>query len=1036
LLTDLNDKQKQAVTHTGGPLLISAGPGSGKTRVLIERILFLLSSGVKPGEILCLTYSQKAANELKQKIEENPEIKGIIDVSEMNVSTYHSFCRTVLRDNVLHTGLAMTGDVIDRSPFLIWGIKNIDTFGFDEHIEVKNNTSELITTLIEGISVFNAELITPEELENYVQSKIGQITLVGDVEFQEYLHLLGNLVKIYKAYNEYKKKVDVMDFDDLIVETNRLLTNPQKINVKTRLQNSFKHILVDEFQDNNFAQFSLLKNLIKDGNITVVGDDDQNIYRFQGAYTTIFDDFRKTFDPHTEILLPINYRNPPHLINFSGKLISQDIHRRPKNIIPEKQSGDKVNVIECSNDIAQAEFIKNTILSIKSQNPDYEFKDFAILTRKQKDGMMIAKLLISAGIPINYKGKSQIRSSKSARLIFSYLRIISDPMNSIISIVRILEEHGISPQNIARINQEAKKRSWGKINGDYAFEVLSDLNVQDLTQQTEIKDVYELLQSFIKLVQQHTVSQTVYMISRNRTPIYKKISNDDSIENFIERSIIDDIIESSHDFETVFPNGTMTEFLEYVDQLQAMDVETKTSQIDTNSVMVSTIHGSKGLEFRTVFVADVAARKIPLRYTENPFYVPNELAKGVIPPSDPRGEFLREERRVFYVAITRAIDNLFITFPTKYGSNIRSNKMSKFLEDLDPKNNPDVKYDTYVFSSTRTGTDSVDTLDILMEKTIDEVTDRLQSNQFPSAIQKIIDLAKIHDYKQFKNQSQFDIASLIPNSVSQEVLNQLGGQVEKLGFSGKHLSFTAFDTYRDCPKKFWYNYVLHALPKEQSTPSLYKGKVFHDIVKDSANRQMNGKVDDIDTLKSEINSKWSSTAYFQQSLFKESEDRGTLETALVSYQNWTSTNPNQIVGTEIDFTFEIGGIPVEGKIDRLEATPNGDLEIIDFKTGGKTRKIDMRTDGLQLLIYAMALPHIDKYKKLPSKVSYFFPEKNPGEQLHPLDIDQAKIDEAKQELEGYVTQIRNKEFDATPEYIKCKYCPFNDICDSVIKSNT
>lgn len=412
MLTDLNDKQKQVVTHTGGPLLISAGPGSGKTRVLIERILFLLSSGVKPGEILCLTYSQKAANELKQKIEENPEIKGIIDVSEMNVSTYHSFCRTVLRDNVLHTGLAMTGDVIDRSPFLIWGIKNIDTFGFDEHIEVKNNTSELITTLIEGISVFNAELITPEELENYVQSKIGQITLVGDVEFQEYLHLLGNLVKIYKAYNEYKKKVDVMDFDDLIVETNRLLTNPQKINVKTRLQNSFKHILVDEFQDNNFAQFSLLKNLIKDGNITVVGDDDQNIYRFQGAYTTIFDDFRKTFDPHTEILLPINYRNPPHLINFSGKLISQDIHRRPKNIIPEKQSGDKVNVIECSNDIAQAEFIKNTILSIKSQNPDYEFKDFAILTRKQKDGMMIAKLLISAGIPINYKGKSQIRSQK------------------------------------------------------------------------------------------------------------------------------------------------------------------------------------------------------------------------------------------------------------------------------------------------------------------------------------------------------------------------------------------------------------------------------------------------------------------------------------------------------------------------------------------------------------------------------------------------------------------------------------------------
>ena len=288
------DKEKLlAIEHTGSPLLVTAGPGSGKTRVITERIKFLLKTGLKPSEILCLTFSEKAANELKERIQEDEDVKEKIDISEMEISTYHSFCRRLLLDNTVHTGLAMKGGVIDRPMFLVWGVQNIDTFHFDEHIEIGNNASEIIEKMIDGISVFNDALIPPEELEVFVQKRLQDPSLMKDVEEVEYIHLLDNLTKIYKEYVKFKKEKDVMDFDDLIVESNKLLANKEKPHALKVAQEKYKHILIDEFQDNNYAQFSIVKKITSNGNVTAVGDADQNIYRFQGAYTEIFKDFKK-----------------------------------------------------------------------------------------------------------------------------------------------------------------------------------------------------------------------------------------------------------------------------------------------------------------------------------------------------------------------------------------------------------------------------------------------------------------------------------------------------------------------------------------------------------------------------------------------------------------------------------------------------------------------------------------------------------------------------------------------------------------------
>jgi DNA helicase II / ATP-dependent DNA helicase PcrA len=167
-----DEEKLLAIEHTGSPLLVTAGPGSGKTRVITERIKFLMKTGLKPSEILCLTFSEKAANQLKERLENDDEVKEKIDISEMEISTYHSFCRNFLINNTESTGLGMQGGILDRPMFLVWGVQNIDKFGFDEHVEIGNNAAELIEKMIDGISVFNDELITPDQIQKYVDEKL------------------------------------------------------------------------------------------------------------------------------------------------------------------------------------------------------------------------------------------------------------------------------------------------------------------------------------------------------------------------------------------------------------------------------------------------------------------------------------------------------------------------------------------------------------------------------------------------------------------------------------------------------------------------------------------------------------------------------------------------------------------------------------------------------------------------------------------------------------------------------------------------
>ena len=1028
---DFDPEKLQAIEHTGSPLLVTAGPGSGKTRVIIERIKFLIKSGLKPSEILCLTFSEKAADEIKDRLEKDPVIDSKYDISDMHVSTYHSFCKTLLEENSTSTGIGMRGGILDRAMFLVWGVQNIDKFQFDDHIEIGNNAIELIEKMIDGISVFNDELITPEELENYVKAKFHNPSSMVDVEDVEYMHLLDNLVKIYKEYVKFKREKDIMDYDDLIVQANKILGDKTKPHVLKLAQKRYKHILIDEFQDNNFAQFSVVKKLAKDGNVTAVGDADQNIYRFQGAYTEIFDDFKKSFPDHTEIQLLKNWRNPPNVINLSNQLLELDKFRTPKEIVPAKKDSSKVNVVECSSEFAQAEFIKNKITELV-KDKSHTFSDFAILSRKQKDGLNVAQILASDGIPVKYVGKSEIHTSPNAKVLFSFLRIIANPMKAMTSITRILQEYGISEQNISKINYESSVRARKNADGDYSFDVISDCNVEGLTQKNEIKEIFTLIQNFIDFSKNHTTSQTIYYIMRNKTNIYKKIANDESIHNYIERSILNDILNSAYDFEKINPQATVGDFLGFTDELEKFDIETKRDVADSEAVQVSTIHKSKGLEFKTVFIIDVATYKIPLKYSEKPFFVPRELAKGVLPAADPKEEFTREERRVLYVGMTRTIENLFLMYPTQYENRSKANKASKFLVALKPEKNENVNFITYDSSNNENISSTFDAVEVLKGEQLNQAIKNLHSEQFESAIQKILNLAKI-DYFQKNNKTDgFSFDNLVSQLPSEEIEDRLHGTLpEKMGYS-HNMSFSKFDTYEKCPKQFWYANVLNALPENQEAAALYKGGTFHKIIEDSAIRQKDGKVDDVKTLLDDLADRWDSTKYLTSPVQKEEQDRKSLVPALESYQKWTANNPNEIVELEWRFSTKIGDYKVNGVIDRIEKTPEGEFVVIDYKTGGKNKKVDAQ-NSLQLNLYAHALKQSEEFGKYPQKAIFFYVEKPEGEQLFEYEVDEDKVKEVLDILKGYADSIKEKKFEPTPQKFTCEWCEYSDICDEAEK---
>lgn len=1014
----LNPAQKQAIEHLESPLLVVAGPGSGKTRVIIERILHLVNSGVKPSDILCLTFTKKATEEMSQRLENH-------EITDVEVSTFHSFAKSILEDNVLESGVNISSGVIKRSAQLAWGLKNIDSFDF-QHVTIGNNAEDLIRAIIDGIRTFKDELISPETLKEYLDLKNSQEL---DEEEQDLVNRLSDLHKVYVKYQEFWGAKSVIDFNDIVVEAINLIKS--KPLIQQKLQKKYKHILVDEFQDNNFAQLELVKLVSDNGNVTAVGDDDQSIFRFQGAYMKNFNDFEKYFKNTKIINLDQNYRSTQNIVNLANTLVSNIEERQKKNLFSKNIQGEKIKVCACSDENAEVEYVVKSIKELLGKPIIREdgtegiisYGDIAILARSRKSGVKFVKSLKAHGLPADFVGSDNLFATPIVKDVMAYLAVVNCPANAGREITRLLKNHGITEYNIAKINHYGEKISDSDNPGvDYVLKSLQEIANQDTTQKKEILEFVNVLSRLSEL-SKYRPSDIIYKIIMSVSGLYKKSIQDNSLENRINQVLLKEIYNYALEYETLYPDESLTDFISYLNYLFRFDLELPEELEEEDSILVTTIHQSKGKEFQIVFVVDAAKDKLPLRSRTKKFYVPKDLAKGLVRTADEKTLHLLDEKRLLYVAMTRAKSHLYVTYAQNYENRKTEAAPSQFLDELDFKKNPLIDFEQYT-STTDIQLAQGEYLEQLKQEHQEIAVNSIHQMNLKTAITKIIDLAKIKYFEQFQSLDGFDQTKILEiepeeSQIDAQLYHKSIPLIKKENF---RLSPSKIQTFEDCPLQFKFQHVLRV-----PTPSktyFGMGTAIHAVAENMTKLQKEGKEPTEELALEILEKQWDTSSYRNQRT-KESQDKDKSKEMIKTYLEWAENNPNTPVDVEPKFQIKLNDVTISGKIDRVEMTPDGEYEVIDFKTGYAYKTKNTIKEDVQMNIYALGTEKL--YGKLPKKTSLFYIKHN---KIVPHFIEEEKLNEFKESLGEKIESIFNEEFDAKPEYQKCSRCDYASICDA------
>jgi DNA helicase-2/ATP-dependent DNA helicase PcrA len=1007
----LNSSQQEAVEEDGIQLII-AGPGSGKTRVVTEKILHLINMGVKPQSILALTFSEKAASEMLERLERH------IDPSDITAGTFHSFCLDVLHDNVLDSGISFASGIISRTNQLVWGLRNIDAFGFDE-IEIGNNAIEVVESIIDGISAFRDELITPEELEAYLQRK-GNEQLEADE--RAYLNKLNDLLKVYKAYGAYKRKELLLDYDDMIHEASVLFD--RKHMLLQRYRDRYTHILVDEFQDTNYAQLYLIKQLAGD-NVCVVGDDDQSIYRFRGAYLTSFTDFKEHFASYTETLLDHNYRNSRNILTCALQLMSSAPNREEKTLVTRNQDGDKVVVARCENEQSETQFVWQQIERLigtpffsRADNKEraLTYGDIVVLSRRRMEGAKYHAGLRNRGISCEFVGEIDFFATAVIRDALAYLCIIENPLVAGIHLNRIMKLSGITEVNVQRLNACAERLAWDDASSDFVYECMLDVDALLATQVDHMREITRTIELLLQRKERLTLSELVYDLIMRSTDLYKRSLYEANWRNV---QLLNKLYEIAKEYESITKHPSVTDFLEYLDLLSGFQIELEEPE-QTDSVKVMTVHQSKGKEFPVVFIVDAATNRFPLRYQQKPFYVPNDLAKGMKTGDDEKALYQQEERRLFYVAMTRAEQKLYGTYAERYGQNVNKTKPSKFLEELEFEDNPrvevvDVRQQS--LQDVRTVETAVEQAKALLQ---DQAIRAIQSVQPKTALQKIVELEKLRFLESGKLLEDFDVRGFLTvEETNGELLRLFEGKRAALISEDHHFSASALQTYSNCPMQYKFSYVLHVPTPPKTYFNL--GLVVHEIIEHLTKQELEGIPPTKEQAAVILEQFWSSSAYATRQ--KEREDKERAAQMMETYLAWRERNENEVIAAEMKFQFTLNGRVVKGFIDRVERTVDGQYVVIDYKTGYQSENKNSIKESIQMNVYSLAI--LEKFGALPVKTSLFYVKHGKMVDYVP---DAENIDRQKQRFTEMIDGVLAEQFPQTPAYQTCRFCSYEDLC--------
>jgi DNA helicase-2/ATP-dependent DNA helicase PcrA len=642
-LSELNEPQREAVLHKDGPIMIVAGAGSGKTKVLTTRIAHLLSQGVSAFNILALTFTNKAAKEMKERVE---RILGNNEARNLYIGTFHSVFARILRGEAHHLGY-------DRN-FTIY-----DT----------DDAKSVLKTVINELNL-DDKLYKPNTVYNRISS--AKNALVGPAEYaSDYAiqqeDLRSNrpaIARIYDAYTKRCFKNGAMDFDDLLIKFYELLKHfPESLH---KFQHKFKYILIDEYQDTNAAQYEIIKLLgAVHENVCVVGDDAQSIYSFRGATIENILQFQKDYDDVKVVKLEQNYRSTQSILNVANEVIRNNKGQIPKNLWTDNATGEKIKLVRTATDNEEGKYVADTIQEQRLRN-HYNNRDFAILYRTNAQSRAFEESLRRMAIPYTIYGSISFYARKEIKDFLAYLRIIVNPRDEE-ALKRIINypTRGIGKTSIDRAVLAANE------HGIPMWEVLeraAEFGFKAGTLEA-INNFVLMIRSFVSMLKNSNAYDVAQHVGK-QTSFVKELFNDKSAEGVAHYENIQELLNSIKEF-TEMPDEdgvleTETKTLgHYLQQITLLtDADEKDPNADTVKLM--SIHAAKGLEFSCVFAAGLEETLFP-----------NAMAINT-------REELEEERRLFYVVITRAKQKLWITYAnTRYRfGNLVQNEPSRFIDEI------------------------------------------------------------------------------------------------------------------------------------------------------------------------------------------------------------------------------------------------------------------------------------------------------------------------------------------------------------------
>lgn len=991
----LNEQQTEAVTHDDGPLLIIAGAGTGKTTVITERVKRLILNGMAgPTEILALTFTEKASREMQERV----DVAMPYGYADLWISTFHAFSDRILRNDALHIGLDPAYRIMTEAESILFLRRHI----FDlqlQYFRPLGNPTKFIVGLLQHFSRMKDEDLTPEQYRKWVNntyppSGSGSVSVTGDTSrlIDERTHIdldaqkYHELARAYQMYEALKVNEGVMDYSDLIANTLQLFR--RRPHVLKRYQQMFKYVLIDEFQDTNFAQNELAVMLAGDRrNITVVGDDDQAIYRWRGAAVSNIIQFREKFPDAKTIVLTENYRSTTAILESSYRMIQ---HNNPDRLevkagvdkrlrSARRRPGDPVRYFFSNRVEQEAERVAETIERLvsrgtKSRGKAIQYRDVAILVRANSHAEPFVRALSRADIPFQFLGPGQLFRQGEVKDLICYLKVLQNFEDNV-SMFRVLsmDIFSLLPRDIAAVLNAAKRETMSVFE---ACERVEKLAVSEHTK-SGIRTIVDMIHRHLGLVKHETAGQILYFFLEETGMLRRMTDTGTASDEQVSKNIakfFDKLktYEAEHDDASV---ATVSDWIDMSLNLGESPLASDSDWVGMNAVNILTVHSAKGLEFPVVFLVNLVTGRFPTRERSEQIPIHEDLIKEVLPEGDAH---LEEERRLFYVGMTRAMDYLYLTNAQYYGEGKRVLKESPFIAEA-------IGYDA-----------------VTKEK----------DQQKPTAVQ-----LSFSDWE--KNGKKESVPH--PVTEGERNLSDTGGDLRT---PITYLSYSQIASFKTCPLQYKYRYIM-AVPVPPSA-ALTFGTVIHAVLRDFYSRVKSGSSATEGLLTELLDTHWSSVGYGSKEYEQKMKDRGIQ--LLQSFYR-TGFDPASLP-TDMERSFAIRLLPtlkLGGRIDRIDLKPDGTVEIVDYKTGQSPKGRDVRND-LQLSVYAMAAVDRGLYRKLPEQVSvsFYYLEDNSKVTATRSEVE---LQQAAQDIISTAENMRASAFTPTPGK-HCDFCEFRLLCEA------